>query len=652
MNARRLASPVVTLVLGLALAAAAAACGSDDGPDGVAFLWDPGAGELAAFPDDAFTVDDAASRTGLRPSMDPEQFPILAEVPDTYRQIFSDMSKLDGFGITAGMMFRFDGALDPASLWSGVETADPAAPIVLVVETADGPTPWPYEARLTDEGATVILEPMAPLPPATRCYVALTTRLATVDGRAVIPSTAMRKALAKESVDDNSARVAPRIAAAAEQLVNEVGAAASTDELAGVVVFTTQSVYEDAIVIAADIASRTVEADPAIACVTEATWVRCDGTFTAVDYRGADGFIEDIGPGGAPDTSTTYSLPFVAWLPLDAPADAPYGGDAYPAMIFGHGLGSGRNQGDRLAEFAAPRGIATVAIDALRHGDHPTATARSTLVRTMDFFGISTDDLSFLPLVMREQFRQSTYDKLQLLRMIELGLDLDGDGAADLDADRVQYFGVSLGGIMGPELVALAPRIKTAILAVPGGRVSSIVSDADQFGIVIDLMRPPDATDGDVDRFFPILQTMLDRGDAAAWATHLLTAPADRPAGFPASAPHILMGMVLDDDTVPNTANRALARAMGIPVVPPLRQEVGLVGVTAEAPVSGNLLDGRTAGLLQFDLVPDDAGGMKPATHSNVSDSEVGIEAWFRFMDGFLGDGTPVIVDPYAELGL
>ncbi len=367
-----------------------------------------------------------------------------------------------------------------------------------------------------------------------------------------------------------------------------------------------------------------------------------------MDYRGASGLIEPVGASGL-DASVEYSLPFVAWLPLAAPADSPYSGEAYPTLLFGHGLGSGREQGDRLAEFAAPRGIATTAIDALRHGDHPTATARSTLVRTLDFFGITTAELTFEPLVMRDQFRQSTYDELQLVRMLDVGLDVTGDGEADLDPSRLVYFGVSLGGIMGPELLALTDSFLAGVLVVPGGRVSSIVADAEQFGIIIDFMRPPDAADGDVDRFFPILQTVLDRGDAAVWATHLLSAPAARPPGFVATRPHVLMAMVLDDDTVPNSSNRALARALGVPVVPPVRQEVGLVGVTEPAPVRGNWPDGRTVGLLQLDVIEDGQGGTRPATHSNVSASEVGIAVWLAFVDELFANGTPVIVDPYAE---
>jgi hypothetical protein len=112
------------------------------------------------------------------------------------------------------------------------------------------------------------------------------------------------------------------------------------------------------------------------------------------------------------------------------------------------------------------------------------------------------------------------------------------------------------------------------------------------------------------------------------------------------------MGMVLDDDTVPNSTNLALARALDVPVVPPERLAVGLVGQTGPAPVSANLADGRTAGMLQFDQVPDGQGGMEAATHSNIGDSEVGAEAWFRFLDTELTESAPVIVDPYVELGL
>ncbi len=617
-----------------------AACGGGE-PD-PALLWDPAAGELYAFPDDAFTVDDPAARTGLRVAIDPAQIPELGDVPETFQQVFRDLGSLDGFGGTAGISLRFSEPIDLATLGSGESTGSLEAAVLILV---DGwPEPWPFEVRSADEATSIILEPMRPLPPATRVAVVVTDRLRTATGRPLARGPAMAAALRGEG-DAVTGRVAGRIQAAAADTVAR-GAVTTADQVVGAVVFTTQSVHEDALAIAADAATRDVRPTAVPTCVTEPLWIRCEGSFTAVDYRGADGLLDEVVD--AVDTGTTWELPFTVWLPLERPG--PYGGDAFPVLIYGHGLGSGRDQGARLAEFAAPRGMATVAIDAVMHGQHPTAQSGSTLGRTLDFFAISTSDLSFQPFRMRDHFRQSTFDKLQLVRMLELGVDVDGDQVVDLDPERISYLGVSLGGIMGPELLALSPAIQAAVLVVPGGRVGNIVRDAGQFGIVITLMRPEGATDGDVERFFPVLQTVLDRGDAAAWAPAILAT--EKPDGFPPAVPHLLVGMVLEDDTVPNSTNLALARALDVPVVPPELMAVGLVGQTGPAPVSANLADGRTAGLLQFDLVPDGAGGLEPATHSNIGDSEVGAEAWFRFLDSQLTQPAPIIVDPYAELGL
>jgi len=131
-------------------------------------------------------------------------------------------------------------------------------------------------------------------------------------------------------------------------------------------------------------------------------------------------------------------------------------------LIYGHGPGGGRGQGERLASFAAPMGIATVAIDAQAHGEHPTATpGAATLNVVLDFFGINLSMLQTRALEaarLRDNFRGSTWDKLQLVSLLVAHPDIDGDGAADLDITRYAYLGVSLGGIMGPELLALEDR--------------------------------------------------------------------------------------------------------------------------------------------------------------------------------------------------
>jgi hypothetical protein len=185
---------------------------------------------------------------------------------------------------------------------------------------------------------------------------------------------------------------------------------------------------------------------------------------------------------------------------------------------------------------------------------------------------------------------------------------------------------------------------------VPGGRVSAIISESATFAPIIRLVRPPGTTPGDVERAFPLLQTILDRGDAASYGPHVF---ADRlvPGGS-RGVPSVLAGVVLDDDTVPNASNDALTRALGLPVVPPLLREVPGVAALARAPASGNLAMGRaTGGVLQFDVVGGAMGQSVRATHSNVGASDVGASAWLHFLRTHWERGLAEIHDPYAAVG-
>jgi len=115
----------------------------------------------------------------------------------------------------------------------------------------------------------------------------------------------------------------------------------------------------------------------------------------------------------------------------------------------------------------------------------------------------------------------------------------------------------------------------------------------------------------------------------------------------------VLVGMVLDDEIVPNVANYALGRALGVPMVEVvLRPQPGFELV--RGPVRSNFSRGEetaTGGLLQFDVVGDGMGGLEMADHGNVGDSDVGAEAWLHFLTTHL-TGEAEIEDPYASLGI
>ena len=47
---------------------------------------------------------------------------------------------------------------------------------------------------------------------------------------------------------------------------------------------------------------------------------------------------------------------------------------------------------------------------------------------------------------------------MQLVRQIEVGIDVDGDGSADLNAQRIYYAGQSFGGIYGTIVLGIEPQ--------------------------------------------------------------------------------------------------------------------------------------------------------------------------------------------------
>ena len=71
----------------------------------------------------------------------------------------------------------------------------------------------------------------------------------------------------------------------------------------------------------------------------------------------------------------------------------------------------------------------------------------------------------------RDAQRQTVVDYLQLVRIIEVGMDVDGDLAADLDARRISYFGWSFGANYGTTFLAVEPSVRAGALYALGGPV-------------------------------------------------------------------------------------------------------------------------------------------------------------------------------------
>ena len=577
---------------------------------------------LDVLPDDFWTTPDAATATGIRLAVD-DTTPWIGSVQG-FDAVVRDLSRLDGWGTTAALFLRFDA--DVGTVPSG-EVASLTNTGVQLWQLEPTPVRLPFEATTIDDGTTMILAPMLPLRPKTR-HALVVTRAHKASGGSCIAPSKTTAALLERTV------TAPTLIARVPSLEAALSATMiAPADVSAISVFTTQSIVEESLAVAKDIRARTFKWSQPVTCSKPANkpYQLCEGRFVGQDYRKGREVL--------PTPQAPLEHIVRVWLPKT-------GSGPWPVIVFGHGLTGAKDQGEPVAVLAAPMNAAVVAIDAVAHGKHPAGGATG-LAAVLKFFGIDAATLSFDFLALRDNWRQSTYDKLQLLRLLAQQPDVDGDGTADLDPTKMAYVGVSLGGIMGPELLALTDAIGVAVLSVPGGKVSSIIESSTEFSPLIMAFKPDTATDGDIARFFPIVQTLIERGDAANWGPHVLTA---RLPGVDGGRPSVLMQMAIDDEIVPNVATRALVRGMGVPQVGPELQSVGIVPNKQPLPLSGNLNGGETtAGLFQFDQISKSPGKpMQKAGHGSVPASQEALAQDKVFLQSWLAGKVPEIVNPYV----
>lgn len=210
------------------------------------------------------------------------------------------------------------------------------------------------------------------------------------------------------------------------------------------------------------------------------------GKFNSPDYMVHPGaYIPAVGTrSGAPSVQAYNEVYFNLYLPSGSrPASG------WPVAIIGHGSGSNKNNvGANVAASFAAQGIATIAINEAGHGfgSQGTLTVSQTGSPAVSFpdggRGIDQNgdgiiesregDEAIAPRTLqlnRDGIIRTLGDFMQLARVIEIGMDVDGDGAGDLDSSRIYYFGASLGGIYGTILAAVDPKIQASVINAAGG---------------------------------------------------------------------------------------------------------------------------------------------------------------------------------------
>src|SRR5690554_3478865 len=243
----------------------------------------------------------------------------------------------------------------------------------------------------------------------------------------------------------------------------------------------------------------------------------------------------------------------------------------------------------------------------------------------------------------RDAMRQTVLDLMNLNASIG-AMDIDGDGAEDLDPSKVYFIGHSLGGIIGTTFVAVnndpavraynsnLPEIKAAILGNAGGGVVKLLENSPSIGgakILPGLQAAAGLEQGsaDIEKFFGVMQAMVDSAD---------------PINF-VSAPHmqnlpILSYTAVDDLVVPNTAETATVDTAKsyLSGTDPLVKALGITEVVNGSTALGPVMETRIS-------IRTDAEKSDHSTFSNAKPAETFAEI-YKQIGSFISSGSPLVL--------
>ena len=216
------------------------------------------------------------------------------------------------------------------------------------------------------------------------------------------------------------------------------------------------------------------------------------GKFISPDYQNGARVIPATPTlTGHPHQISSNELLFELFVPA-----GPKPASGWPVAIFGHGFTDSMYGAPwTVATVFASQGIATMAINVVGHGFGASGTldvqlqpkSSAPVVLPAGGRGIDQDGNHVIDSTegvnaaqpqtivgSRDGLRQTVVDLMQLVRQIEVGVDVDGDGHADLDKDRIYYSGQSFGGIYGTIFLGVEDGIKAGAPNVPGGSITEV----------------------------------------------------------------------------------------------------------------------------------------------------------------------------------
>lgn len=528
---------------------------------------------ITPWPSAIYETDDASTETKRRLAIPKGALPKNFDGIEVNPEMYNDQ---DGFSYAAPAIIAFETGVDGSNLVDNRHIADsvtPASPTVLI-DMSTGELVHHFaelDAREPDKVASQALYIRAAkmLKPGTRYAVAIKKTLKAKDGGELPISEGFQAILDGEATSHSLLeKVRPRY--------QEIFAALEAQGIAksDLVVawdFTTRSranvqndlfyAREAALAVMGTNGSAlgyTVDKDTTPSDTRYAR--RIDGTYDAPMFLTLEGYGPGVelrrGADGRPTPMGFYRVPFTAMIPqcaLDAAGPV-------PIIEYGHGL---------LGQ----------AIDQVSSGGPRAAGAEvCAIVIGTDMRGMSSPDVPNVALALNDgNMGHLVFDVLiqgminhvalvQIARgpMAQNLFVKSAGGPSLVDPDRVYWYGISQGGIMGTTVCAIDPVIKRCVVQVnainysmmlersldwPTYRTTLIGAYEDPLvvALMLNLMQQ------EWDRTDPVVVADVIRGD-----------------GFPGTpAKQILMQMAIADDEVPNVAAEYAMRTMGLPVVTP-----------------------------------------------------------------------------------
>jgi hypothetical protein len=608
-----------------------------------------------------------ALRMGADGTVDLSRYPRAFDPGSVvYQYIETIDADLRGFGESSGVYFRFDGAVDPATLPATPEDSVKATATAYIVDITPGSPTYnkkaPVLAHFVDisydfigpNWVALLPFPGLPLRENTTYAAILTDGIKPKAGGSVHRYPDLDAALQKNSSAD------PKIAAAQTAYKPLTDWLATQPDVAAHLVNATVYTTGDA-------TSLIFAARKAIYGSVPAPQL-LDLSYAGEDLAGVNQHYEAhyMGPnyqqGDVPYTTSGGNIvtdangvpQLVRMEDLRLALSIPEGTmppNGWPVAVYMHGTGG--NYHDFLADLSARNAakvtdasgnviaqIAMVGIDQVLHGTRDPTHSDPDLT----FFNFRN------PQGARYNPIQGALDDFQLVRLLKL-IDVAAAPMTGVpikfDASKIYYKGHSQGALTGAIYLAAEPDVKAAILSGAGAVLIQTLlnktSPIDIPALLSNTLRDP------LDQFHPLLsllQAYLEISDPANYGRYYFQEP---PMGFQAKSIYQSLGFIDTYAPIPN--GKAQALCAGLQPINPMVSVMmvdgdipglDLIGLTwGDAPTSMNVGGGMATGVLAEYQAPAGHDG-----HFVVFDVPAAVKQSNRFLATHAATGVATLTVP------